>query len=1051
MSELRQVKASAGSGKTYQLTRRFLALLDAADERDTPFVCTNRPGRGFTWPEIMAVTFTNKAAAEMKERVVGGLKASALGIEENPACSAETARTTVGAILRRYHRLNIRTIDSLLVLLLRLFALEFGVRPDFEIIFDERELFDAVFDHFLALCETDEEAAGLLDGAVGTLIRQEGRNGFWVQDTVRDRLRELTGCIETRTSDLLTDQQAIVELLAAEHAALMKSVDRMREMLDATGLPVHANFPKLLAKFDNLGLFDAPETKSAYLYKDTLYEFVNAKGKSMVDDLAEGVYARFKDACRHYAAIHATLAGAYFLAPAIDIALRLENGLEELQRRQGMVLNSGVAGHVIELLAEGGAVSEAYCRLGCRLHHLLVDEFQDTNRDQWRAITPLAGECLGKGGSLFFVGDVKQAIYGWRGGDSALFDEVMSQPEIAGLVERPAAEHLPDNWRSHRNVVEFNNEFFANLEDPDQVADLADRVLPDADAGFRAEFAGQLMRSFGDCAQSLPDRHKDTGGYVRMERVEGGGSDDIEEQTLERLDALMDDLTARRNYRDIGILVRSHSHASLVCDLLVRKNIPVITENSLQLDRHPLVRQLAGFLGFLDFPRDDAAFLAFIGGHELFLAESGLPEAELLDWLIKPRKRPLGVQFREDFPEPWQRLIEPFYNQSGLMTPYDLTMEAVRVFRVLERHPEAELYVRRFLEVVHLAEENGYGSLSAFLEYWEENSDQEKVPLPENIDAVRIMTIHKAKGLEFPVAIVPFHHWKTDADRNFTVREYKGHNLLAPMKKDLGRPYQESLGRAVREQLNLLYVAWTRAREELYGFYPEKAGRVANPVVLKAMDQFLELDDDGVFELGRTPAETHPSEQAARPEPRELAPDAKQADLMGWLPRLRVYRHNLDDYFFNERMRGEVAHRVMEHMRITGLDGPDIDRAMALAVQDFPELGALPGADRTKLDDDLRAMAHWALGDDRLRAWLAAGAREPEVLAPGGEFKRFDLLVTGEETVVVDFKTGRPAPHNAVQVREYMDILVAMGGYGEPRGFLVYLDLREIREVGGDA
>jgi hypothetical protein len=217
------------------------------------------------------------------------------------------------------------------------------------------------------------------------------------------------------------------------------------------------------------------------------------------------------------------------------------------------------------------------------------------------------------------------------------------------------------------------------------------------------------------------------------------------------------------------------------------------------------------------------------------------------------------------------------------------------------------------------------------------------------------------------------------------------------------------------------------------------------------MDQFLELDDDGVFELGRTPAETHPSEQAARPEPRELAPDAKQADLMGWLPRLRVYRHNLDDYFFNERMRGEVAHRVMEHMRITGLDGPDIDRAMALAVQDFPELGALPGADRTKLDDDLRAMAHWALGDDRLRAWLAAGAREPEVLAPGGEFKRFDLLVTGEETVVVDFKTGRPAPHNAVQVREYMDILVAMGGYGEPRGFLVYLDLREIREVGGDA
>ena len=1048
MSELRQVKASAGSGKTYQLTRRFLALLDAAGE-DTPFVCTNRPGRGFSWPEIMAVTFTNKAAAEMKERVVNGLKASALGLDDDPACSRETARTTVGAILRRYHRLNIRTIDSLLVLLLRLFALEFGVRPDFEIVFDERELFDAVFDHFLGLCETDESSAALLDDAVRTLIRREGRNGFWVQDTVRDRLRELAGCVETRTSALLTDQEAIAGLLAEEFATFRRAAEAMSAHAEEAGLPLNKYFREFLANCLDMELFDAVPD-SASIKKASAAECVLTKGKGLVDERTESFYAHLQERWAEYREAHATLAGAYFLAPAIEIALRLEKGLEELQRRQGMVLNASVAGHVIELLADGGAVSEAYCRLGCRLHHLLVDEFQDTNRDQWRAITPLAGECLAKGGSLFFVGDVKQAIYGWRGGDSALFDEVMGQPEIAGLVERPVAENLPDNWRSHRNVVEFNNQFFANLENPEQAADLADRVLPDAGAAFRAEFAGQLMQSFRGCAQSLPDKHRDTGGYVRMERIEGGTPGEIVDQTLERLDALMDDLTARRAFRDIGILVRSHSHAALVCDLLVQKNIPVITENSLQLDRHPVIRQLAGFLGFLDFPRDDAAFLAFIGGGELFLAESGLAETELLDWLIRPRKRPLGVQFREDFPGPWQRLIEPFYNQSGLMTPYDLVMEAVRVFRVLKRHPEAELYVRRFLEVVHLAEENGYGSLSAFLEYWDEKSDQEKVPLPENIDAVRIMTIHKAKGLEFPVTIVPFHHWKTGTDRNFAVREFKGHSLLVPMKKDLGRAYQESLGRAVREQLNLLYVAWTRAREELYGFFPEKA-RAANPVVLKAMDQFLELDDDGLFELGHTPAETRPSEQAARPEPVELAPDTGEADLMGWLPRLRVYRHNLDDYFFNERMRGEVAHRVMEHMRVTGDDAADTDRAVALAVQDFPELGALSDADRAKLDSDLRAMGAWALGDERLRGWLAVGAREPEVLDPNGDFKRFDLLACGEETAIVDFKTGHPDPHNEVQVREYMDILSAMDGYGKPRGFLVYLDLREIREVAGEA
>ncbi|WP_272700766.1 UvrD-helicase domain-containing protein [Desulfovibrio sp. Fe33] len=1045
MSELKQVKASAGSGKTYQLTRRFLALLDAAGDEAT-FVCTNHPGRGYSWPEIMAVTFTNKAAAEMKERIVGGLKSIALGLDKDPACSPDTARRTVGAILRRYHRLNIRTIDSLLVLLLRLFALEFGVRPDFEIVFDERELFDAVFDHFLGLCETDEPSAALLDDAVRTLIRQERRNGFWVQDTVRDRLRELTGCLETRTSSLLTDQKAIADLLVEDYDSFKRSVEAMAAHAAEVGLPLNKYFKDFLANCLNMDLFDSVPD-SASIHKTSVADCVLAKGKGLVDERTESFYARLQDKWADYRLAHATLAGAYFLAPAIEIALRLENGLEELQRRQGTVLNSGVAGHVIDLLADGGAVSEAYCRLGCRLHHLLVDEFQDTNRDQWRAITPLAGECLAKGGSLFFVGDVKQAIYGWRGGDSALFDEVMTQPEVAGLAEDAKAENLPDNWRSHRNVVEFNNNFFSNLEDPDQAADLAERVLPDADASFRAEFAEELMRSFRDCSQSLPEKHLNTGGYVRMERLPGGSSGDIEEQTLERLDALMDDLTARRSYRDIGILVRSHPHASLICDLLVKKNIPVITENSLQLNRHPVVRQLAGFLAFLDFPRDDAAFLAFIGGKELFLAESGLPETELLDWLVRPWKKPLGVQFREDFPDHWRRLIEPFYNQSGLMTPYDLAMEAVRVFRVLERHPEAELYVRRFLEVIHLAEENGYGSLSAFLEYWEEKSDQEKVPLPENIDAVRIMTIHKSKGLEFPVTIVPFHHWKTGTDRNYVVREHKGRNLLVPLRKELGRPYLESLGRTVREQLNLLYVAWTRAREELYGFFPEQAGRVSNPATLKAMDLFLELDDDGVFERGDTPAETHPSASAPRPEPCELAPETGEADLMGWLPRLRVYRHNLDDYFFNERMRGEVAHRVMEHMAVSGDADADIDRAMVLAAQDFPELGALSDAERNKLDAELRAMAEWALGDERLRGWLAVGAREPEVLAPGGEFKRFDLLAVGEEAVIVDFKTGQPAPHNEVQVREYMDILAAMGSYGEPRGFLVYLDRREIREV----
>ncbi len=1045
MSELKQVKASAGSGKTYQLTRRFLALLDSADESSRPFACTSKPYRGYAWPEIMAVTFTNKAAAEMKERVVSGLKLAALEINDDQAssCSPQTARTAIDSILRRYHRLNIRTIDSLLALLLRLFALEFGIRPDFQMVFDESEMFDAVYDHFAVLCEFDGPERDLLADTITTMIRTEGKTGFWMQDMVRRRLLNLTRFLRSQSGPLETDQTAIKDMLVAAYSEFSESMKHMSVYLGETGLPINANFKKFLTKCMELELFDSPPD-SKMIQKTTFRDCVLAKGKDQVDATVEAEYSHLKKVYSNYNVSHAALTGAYFLAPAIGIAMRLLNGLSELQKQRGLVLGSALAGFVNELLTYGDAVSEAYCRMGCRLHHLLVDEFQDTSREQWQAITPLSQECLAKGGSLYYVGDVKQAIYSWRGGDSALFDEVIEQPDIASLAHNAESENLPDNWRSFKNVVEFNNTFFQNFENIIGANDLADTLFRDASDDFRSDFANDLTKNFEGCAQSIPAKNEATDGYVRMEQLPGGKADEIEEFTMEALDELMDDLTSRRSYRDIAILVRTHGHATTVCDLLVQRGIPVITENSLQLDRHPIIRQLAGLLAFLDFPRDDVAFLTFASGTELFLAETGITETEFHDWLIQPKKRPLGVCFRDDYPEHWQRFIEPFYNQSGLMTPYDLAQEAIRTFRVLERHPDAELYVRRFLEVIHLAEENGYGSLSGFLEYWEEKSGEEKVPLPENIDAVRIMTIHKSKGLEFPVVIIPFHNWSVRPDQDFVIRKHEGKRILTPMKKGLGKPYQTSLGRAVREQLNLLYVAWTRAREELYGFFTEKP---VNSPALAAMNQFLDMDDEPVYEFGEKPQDGEGARQTQTPVPAILEPQQEDPELMAWLPRLRVYRHNRDEYFYNEKLRGEVAHRTMEHLRITGDNDTDTERAIRLSLQDFPTLGALSEQEMQQLKEDLHKMTHWALSLDDLRTWLTHGSLEPEVMDADGNFKRLDLLYRGEETVVVDFKTGQPSPKNHEQVLDYMHILKEIDSTCEPKGFLVYFDLQEIHPV----
>lgn len=1046
MSELRQVKASAGSGKTYQLTRRFLGLLDQAKDTAHPFVCTGRPHRGYAWPEIMAVTFTNMAATEMKERVIKGLKLGALDIDNDQRadCSPETAARAVHSILRRYHRLNIRTIDSLLALLLRLFALEFGIRPDFQMVFDETEMFDAVYDHFTTGCTEDEDAHTLLDNAFNTLIHDEGRSGFWVQDSIRNRLIGLAKYLRTQGGPLETNQESIKRMLTEAYTDFLDAVKTMATFLDDTGIPANANFRKFLAKCLTIELFDGPPD-SKLIQKTSFTECVLAKGKDQVGDAAEIQYSDLKTAWKNYKANHSALSGAYFLAPALSISLQLLSDLEILQKEKGVILGAGLAGFVNDILTHGDVVSEAYCRLGCRLHHLLIDEFQDTSREQWQAITPLSQECLAKGGTLYYVGDVKQAIYGWRGGDSDLFDEIMVKPDVAALAQDKEADTLPDNWRSFENVVKFNNDFFGNLEIVYQAQELANTQLADADAVFKADFTSELVSNFEGCKQSVPAKNEATGGYVRMEQLPNGKKDEVEEHTMDAMDELLDELLARRPYKDIAVLVRTHNHASLVCDLLVQKNIPVITENSLQLDRHPIIQQLAAFLAFLDFPRDDMAFLTFSSGSELFLAETGLSEAEFHNWLVQPKKRPLGVCFRDEYPAHWQRFVEPFYNQSGLMTPYDLAQEAIRTFRVLERHPDAELYVRRFLEVIHLAEENGYGSLSAFLEYWTEKSDQEKVPLPENIDAVRIMTIHKSKGLEFPVVIVPFHNWKVQPDQNFDIRQYKGKRFLTPMKKGLGKPYLTSLGRAVREQLNLLYVTWTRAREELYGFFTEtQKGYPAQA----AMNLFLNMDDDPVFEFGYTVPTTTTSTLTVKPVPADLPPQTEDSQLMEWLPRLRVYRHNLDEYFYNQRIRGEVAHRAMEHLRITDQEAADIDRSTYLAMDDFPAISSLPFEEKETLETDIRMMLQWALSQPELRTWITKGDREPEVMTSNGKFKRLDLLYrSSDEIIVADFKTGQPDPKNRSQVLEYMNILHDMDTSTPIKGYLIYLDHQEIQQV----
>lgn len=1087
---LHQITASAGSGKTYALTGRFLALLlDAATGtgREAALPACSRVAPDslawspFAWSEIMAVTFTNKAAAEMKARIVEHLKRRALGDTEGTTAAGWTegaARSWLERILRRFDRLNVRTIDSLLNLLLSVFALELQLSPDFEAVFDVSELYEELMDRVVARAEAgDEDARAALGRAVDTLLVLDNVPGLDVTQRFRDKTLEVLRHRLDHPGDLFAHPGDLHQGVLDLTRQLQDAARALETAMADQGLKARKPFLDLLAKCRadpaTLG------NHSAYMRKTGLADCLLAASDAPGPE-SERFYQAMRGPYDAWYTDRPLLEKARGLAGMAALTDLLLNELAELQVERNVLLKAFWEPLVHHLLTEAAGAPEAFCRMGSRLRHLLVDEFQDTSRGQWEAMEPLAVECLSKAGSLTIVGDVKQAIYGWRGGDAALFGEVLRSPSLTAMLENdPVPEPLEANWRSHRHVVEFNNRVFSRLGDPDTARAVSEAMLgtgEDGDthaAAAAGALAGQVAETFADAAQQVSPKTSGTTGFVRLVRLEADRVEDLTAMTRAETEALFRDLAARRPLRDMAVLVRTNEQAADVARWLIGLGLPVITENSLRLAEHAIVRQLVALLRFLDYPLDDLAFWHFVSGQEIFGGMGGHGDGpgrdDLAAWLTSQARTPLYACFERDFPASWARL-EPFFRRAGLMGPYDTAREAVSLYRLLERHPDDELFIRRFLEVVHAAETRGCLSLSAFLDFWDRQGLEEKAPLPENADAVRIMTMHKAKGLEFEVVVIPFHHWSWQPQRELAVVERGGRRLLAPVGKHLGQDYWPAAARAAAEQINLLYVAWTRPVAELYAMLPPRDGLRGQRPVLRALDLLLadeaftdQGDGRAVLQWGAPPEpDATVCEPAACPHRREAGPGPDAvADPMIWLPRLKIRRRfhgtSRNDLLglgqtFDERARGSVIHAAMDRLTpplFSGTDdATDIDRAVDAALAAAERL---PEGDQALAE--LRAQARdclaWALGIPGMRHWLQTGLAEQPILDHACKEHRPDLLVLDQETsLVVEYKTGGEAPDHPAQVRRYMDLLKAMG---RPRpglrGLLVYLDLRRVHEV----
>ncbi len=817
-AHLRAIKASAGSGKTYQLALNYISLLG------------NRVNLSVL-RSIVAMTFTNKAAAEMKYRIIKFLKEISFGtpeghkLTETTGVTQENAQKWLDLILRNYDDFRVQTIDSFVFALMKAISWEIRRRPDVEPEFNISRLIQKSFDRLLLnLDNPNNRLSEIFEKALRCFLDIEQARGFNPEKHFKRRLEELFESIEKTDSKPVS----IREDLSKSLEKLEKDMnDIATKIINICGASLTANAYKALSE---------RKLDSAFFKKNHISELLkkNHKCSESIEELNQ-LYLELKDKAQEYL----LLLSLARLAPYTDLLSVLREEMDRLCARDGIVM----PGQWLKLITEHLSLDHiplVYLTMGERLRHFLIDEFQDTSRIQWEVLYPLIQNAISEGGSLFYVGDPKQSIYIWRSAEPGIFREVLD----SFRAYQPEVKVLDTNWRSGEKIVRSNNLIFSSLSDHSFVESLISDYFKDLGGNpVIQECAKEIANNFQDVVQNVPSGKSGTDeGYVELLPIPGSNTEERNEEIkkliVEKIRCMSQNgLT----FSDITVLVRTNREARIVFSWLWAEDIPAVTEHSLRIEKSPTVRALLNFMRFVNDPKDEISFVGFLKSD---VAIESCEELKSLgnDWIFKAKtegneSESLVTCFARRYREIYEYLFTRFLRTAGYETAYDIAREAIRYFKVRERFPEETSFVLRFLELINSMESSmgRFVSLSEFLSLWEEEGAEERLGIPEgvgakllgatdeesNAGAVRIMTIHGAKGLEFPAVIIPFTDWTLHSPPVVVLSDGRLARVSKPYPEEVTEKVVKERINTLTEAFNLFYVALTRARNHLVVMIPE--------------------------------------------------------------------------------------------------------------------------------------------------------------------------------------------------------------------------------------
>ncbi len=1099
MAQLKVYTASAGSGKTHSLTKEYLSL-----------VLKDKSGLAFK--HIQAVTFTNKATEEMKSRILEELyaisqyskgKGSAFfdELKEDLGCSAQElerrAKQALNAILQDYSSFRIKTIDSFFQEVLRNLARELGLQGNFRPLLETKQVFEQAVLGILTdldnpnIKEADKKSVKLLVKNLVHSLLQEGKSS-----DPRKEIRKLVSELAQEDVQLFQEEG---KLMTSEELEKYKDFcSKERERLITQLKDIAAYIVKNL--FD-LGLFDenfeseqvsnsrkggfAPFIK---LYERDLFQIAKELGnnqkltllpknfeKGLLNNetllkkdyryrLDELVSSGVIDKMQEYKALledvgwEKKLISINLILDFIDsysFILKIDEKVKEFQKEDNVILLKDTSRLINQMLKDKSGVYFLYEKLGTRILHHMIDEFQDTSRLQYENFKPLLEESLANDNMSLVVGDVKQSIYRFRNSDSSL----LRTDIIEDFGYQVNAINLASNWRSEQEIVDFNNELYSKL--PEIVCDT-----------FKAKIPSEINNSLSINPEIFLDYYakaevkqtlgrKGNGGLVVVYPYEEEkGKKSTEESEVEVPNAPPPNFIEaianlqERGYKpsDIAILVRRKSEAAFIAEALGQAEQAKDSTSSISYDfvsSEALELQNAQSIQFL------IKALCYITNPSSKLYRLQLRECYL--GLSRSNEQSLALFLDDNAPE-FDELSR--FGYRGLYEALELIFE-----RYKELIPQSEVaYQIKFMDLAFNFQQNQSANISDFLKMYEEQGAKQTIISPEDEHKLILMTAHKSKGLGFPVVLIPFASWNTkpqssgfmnnilweDAPFLDEVGIEKGKKVPIKYSSKLDKSlfskgmYEEQI-RTALDELNLLYVATTRAKKELHLWYPKGSGEGKLSNWLEAYfsvnkSSYISFEQGKSFkEQGIILQNENNSENGASRNSIEI----KQLESFAINERIAILRQGLEHFDENNpRLYGNMMHHILSKIIII----EDVDEAVDSAVAQG--LLVLNDADKTKM-----AIREWLLSLDAYKRWFDGSAKvlnERAILEREGVKRPDRVLIYDDKVEIVDYKFGkyttRVHQKYEEQLKGYKGLLQEMN-YKDIKGYIWYVKVGLIKEV----